>query len=332
MSSGISFLPAEAPLVAITPSRVEGPLRDALSKAAQIGGLQLLDAAAITPGMSLPANCLVVCADVSTVDPQTVRPLAVVLGEWETADRWVAATRGGAGLEGLMFAARCFAHATHVAKTAGARVFSTEDFLVAPEQALATLLRHVGLSLKRADLEGIAVSFGAAVRGSGVTEAAGEPNPFAEALAFFVPEAVGRPKRARWDRILFRCGDDPDQVCPESLDVTGAARVLVFGPFITLTAGVWRADVMVDVCEQAARRFYLLEFGAGSNLSRVALHPLKPGRNVVSIEHPFDKPAEAELRFWVARAAFHGNLHFGGAVIERRPDEALVENAAADGP
>jgi hypothetical protein len=123
-------------------------------------------------------------------------------------------------------------------------------------------------------------------------------------------------QRLEWDRPLFRFGDDPDEICPSRIDVTGPPRILFFGPFRWLDAGVWRAEIYVHVCAQAARRSYLVEFGSGQDLSLVRFGPLTPGLNRIAVEHPFESPATAEIRFWVARAAFHGDLCLLGVTLE----------------
>jgi hypothetical protein len=99
------------------------------------------------------------------------------------------------------------------------------------------------------------------------------------------------------------------------IDVTGPARMLAFGPFITLPAGKWRAELHFDVCEDAARRFYLVEFGTGADLSRRDFRLSGADSARTTVEHEFVSRAPAEIRFWVARAAFHGNLGFRGVKI-----------------
>src|SRR5579859_2657422 len=90
---------------------------------------------------------------------------------------------------------------------------------------------------------------------------------------------LDHPSRLWWPRNLFRWGDVPDDECPEQMDVTGQARVLAFGPFVELQAGDWRAVISYEVCDQAARRSYLVEFGSGADLSRARAGPVEPGRN-----------------------------------------------------
>jgi hypothetical protein len=127
---------------------------------------------------------------------------------------------------------------------------------------------------------------------------------------------AGAEAKAWWDRTLFRWGDHPEEPCPQSIDVTGAARILAFGPFLPLSRGEWRARVEFELSPDAARRSYLLEFGAGADLSRVAFGPLPTGPNAVSITHRFEVADPAEIRLWVARAAFHGDLSFKGVWVE----------------
>lgn len=135
------------------------------------------------------------------------------------------------------------------------------------------------------------------------------------------------PASEVWERARFRWGDEPDRVCPATIDVTGPARVLLFGPYVPLPPGLWRAEIAFDLCEQGARRTYLVEFGAGADLSRQWSSRLRPGRNTICVEHNFEASAIAEIRLWVARAAFHGGLRFLGATVlweRQRADEGLM--------
>jgi hypothetical protein len=130
-------------------------------------------------------------------------------------------------------------------------------------------------------------------------------------------DSFDRSVGLHWDRVLFRWGDAPDETCPEQIDVTGPPRVLVFGPFMSLEAGLWRAEVHYEVCDQAARRSYLVEFGSGADLSREWFGPVTLGRNRIVVTHQFADAAVSEIRFWVARAAFHGQLRFLGVTLKR---------------
>jgi hypothetical protein len=122
-------------------------------------------------------------------------------------------------------------------------------------------------------------------------------------------------ERAWWDREIFKWGDHPEQVCPPVMDITGAHRVLAFGPYAVLALGTWRANVVFDVDNDAAKRFYRIDFGADSGFAHVDFRPTKPGRQTVTVTHTFAALEPAWVRLAVG-AAFHGQLAFLGAEIE----------------
>ena len=121
----------------------------------------------------------------------------------------------------------------------------------------------------------------------------------------------------RWDRSVFHNAETPDRSCPELIDLTGLARHVVFGPFVTLEAGLWRATVDLELCPDAARRHLVVEFGGSGDFSGVELPPRVAGRKSVSIDHRFHEGTQAEVRVLLAKAAFHGDLRFLGATLER---------------
>ena len=118
-----------------------------------------------------------------------------------------------------------------------------------------------------------------------------------------------------WDRELFKWGDHPEQVCPAVMDITGAHRILAFGPYATLAPGTWRASVVFDVEDEAAKRFYRIDFGADSGFDYIDFRPAKAGRHTVTLTHTFPHSELAWVRLAVG-AAFHGQLAFLGAEIE----------------
>lgn len=121
-----------------------------------------------------------------------------------------------------------------------------------------------------------------------------------------------------WDRDLFRTGEGTDEVCPPAIDITGAMRVLVFGPMRILPAGAWRLNVCFALSAEAARYPYILQFIHGDSLVEQRFQPTGAGRFDISLENTFEADAVAALRLWLGGAAFHGCLRFFGAVAERR--------------
>jgi hypothetical protein len=103
--------------------------------------------------------------------------------------------------------------------------------------------------------------------------------------------------------------------CPEAIDVTGRARYLVYGPYVALAPGRWRATVILHLCPDAARRPLAVQFGAEPNYTTLDLPFGVPGNHRVDIEHAFDHGDAAQVRLWLKRAAFHGEARLIGVSL-----------------
>jgi capsular polysaccharide transport system ATP-binding protein len=125
-----------------------------------------------------------------------------------------------------------------------------------------------------------------------------------------------------WPREMFNAGDTPYDPCPPTIDVTGAARILVFGPYAAVPPGRWRLTARFELDRHAATGPFLLEFGQGANLAGAELNPAGEGLYEISIEQTLSGKTPAEMRLWLARPRFHGALRFLGASLERLDDGA----------
>jgi hypothetical protein len=137
-----------------------------------------------------------------------------------------------------------------------------------------------------------------------------------------MPDGVGSARCAavealRWDRQLFMTWDGDLAPCPAVIDVTGRARFLVFGPYLALEPGAWRAKVSLELCAEAVQRPIAVQFGAEPDYTSVDLPRGAEGLHEVEIEHQMKSGDLAQIRVWLKRAAFHGELRFNGAEIYR---------------
>jgi hypothetical protein len=107
------------------------------------------------------------------------------------------------------------------------------------------------------------------------------------------------------------------ETCPHALDITGRARILSYGPYFVLPAGLWRADVLVDISEDAARYDYLIEFGSLDNFSKVHYRPEKLGLQFIAVRLKTHDSTPLEVRISLLRAAFHGELKFWGSWVTK---------------
>lgn len=132
-----------------------------------------------------------------------------------------------------------------------------------------------------------------------------------------------------WGRETFLSYNERSNICPEVIDATGRARYLFFGPFIVLPPGLWRATVYLELCPDAARRQLALQFGAEPDYTTLDLPQGMPGRHVERIEHPLFEPAPCQIRLWLKKAAFHGEIRFSGAHVARLGDAPQSEPGEA---
>ncbi len=111
-----------------------------------------------------------------------------------------------------------------------------------------------------------------------------------------------------------------DRSCPEVMAVTGRPRDLVFGPYVGLAPGLWRAAVFVDVGADASRCRFDLEFGVFPNFTKIPVTFAGPGCHRLEIEHTVVDGGAAEVRLVLIRPNFQGEIRFAGASVERIGD------------
>jgi hypothetical protein len=79
-----------------------------------------------------------------------------------------------------------------------------------------------------------------------------------------------------WSRELFLLGDDPRRSADGVLDLTGAIRALLFGPFIALPFGSWRCGVTLAVSKEAAGLGFSVEALVGPRFVSIAAATAAP--------------------------------------------------------
>lgn len=129
------------------------------------------------------------------------------------------------------------------------------------------------------------------------------------------------PSSLWWGRDVFLSEEGEGDCCPVIVDVTGRSRHLIYGPYLPLAAGRWRATAFLDLCADAAKRMLAVELGVYPHFTAVDLRRGVAGRHVVTIEHMMVGEGLAELRLWLKKPAFHGQVRFHGAVLARVGEE-----------
>jgi hypothetical protein len=130
-----------------------------------------------------------------------------------------------------------------------------------------------------------------------------------------VPPAAGA--RAIWPTDLFTypAGRTIDR--PLQIDLTGRPRVLVFGPYIDLPAGNWRATIRISADPEGGRIRLRLEWGQGEGMTATSVTIRAPGHYAVSLEQGWLGQGPAEVRIWLEEASFGGRLTLVDVEVDR---------------
>ncbi|HEY1425657.1 MAG TPA: hypothetical protein VGF50_03215 [Caulobacteraceae bacterium] len=134
--------------------------------------------------------------------------------------------------------------------------------------------------------------------------------------AISAPDGPMQGGRAWWPGELF-LSEAPG--FPHAVDITGPPRCLSFGPYVRLGSGAWRAEVELELCADAARYDYRVEFGTNGDFSETIARAGGAGRHVATLRHQLSEPAPAEVRVSLARAAFHGRFALIGVRVAAEP-------------
>lgn len=132
-----------------------------------------------------------------------------------------------------------------------------------------------------------------------------------------------------WPPEMFLSPEKPEGRCPPVIAVTGRPRDLIFGPYVSLAPGVWRATVFLEVCPNASRCRFDLEFGIFPNYTKIPVTFVGPGHHKLEIEYEVAEAGDAEVRLVLIRPGFHGELRFAGVSVERMGDLSPVADAMA---
>ena len=89
--------------------------------------------------------------------------------------------------------------------------------------------------------------------------------------------ATGERLRLTWPRACLLSGDSPDQPAPAILNLTGPARVLVYGPYLHIPPGHWTAQAQFAFSPAARGTKLALEFHGISQLARGSFKVERPG-------------------------------------------------------
>ena len=136
---------------------------------------------------------------------------------------------------------------------------------------------------------------------------------------------------AQWPLSLFYFphGDDVEGGTPE-FDLTGRARLLMFGPYIHLSPGRWRIEVVLEIDPQQREVPLRLEWGAGSDFAEVTDAVREAGVYTIALERFWHTADAAQFRLWLTQARFQGHLRVVNCQVRRSTDQSTPTAVETD--
>lgn len=152
-------------------------------------------------------------------------------------------------------------------------------------------------------------------RRSTIAEDIGERGPMSKEVlpilsnVFGCREPGGSPwtTESRWPKSLFSNPDPSNPLVSAPIDLVGAARTLIQGPYLHLPPGLWTATITFRLEDNDTNNAFLFDIRCGG---AVAGGPLKlPRSGSFSCEIPFSTPAAriaVEMRVVIVEGAIAG--------------------------
>lgn len=135
-----------------------------------------------------------------------------------------------------------------------------------------------------------------------------------------------------WERELFWIFEDPPAAvqvaATRPVELSGRARVLVYGPHINLPAGSWLATVALGFSAEAAGMRFTIEAYAGERLASVELRPVAAqileANLLFTISTGLDRAIE--IRVLSEQSPLSGRLALGGVTLTPRAQNIRGES------
>jgi len=125
--------------------------------------------------------------------------------------------------------------------------------------------------------------------------------------------------RARWGPQVFRYNSVRAHLRPQlwEFDVTGPARNLIYGPYLSLTPGLWRSILRFVVDDDAASLRYRAEWGTRTEYVHETFIPGRAGVFEIALDYDYSETTQAELRIILTEGSLGGAFEFLGMELER---------------
>ena len=213
-------------------------------------------------------------------------------------------------------------------------------FKAPAHEAIAKVLEHFALHLPPADLQELLETFGGPMNEPWRFETALERRAphyarldrLAEAVSaeeaklvrqVLSPMALGALDPdigpITWPTGVFLSGDRPNEVAPSVADVTGAARIIYYGPYFHLPPGTYKVRLIVAFSPQArGTPFRLTVYSNQKPLTKVFMRPADGGAFECAFTLQHQRPEfNVEIHLMNDEGTIEGHIALGQMVFSR---------------
>jgi hypothetical protein len=132
----------------------------------------------------------------------------------------------------------------------------------------------------------------------------------------------GSNSRLRWPNSMFHLTDKEATPATDYIELTGAARLLVFGPYLGLPRGRWIAAPAISVDDNRSGNSIMIDISTNLGTELLANVQAKlPATGDYWCEIPFETPychLPIEVRLFLKQGAIEGKLRFNGVTLRRQ--------------
>jgi hypothetical protein len=135
-----------------------------------------------------------------------------------------------------------------------------------------------------------------------------------DALAFYetLPPKAGASAAWRPEVFIWAAGGEPGFT-----DLTGRRRVIQYGPYLMLSAGTWKVDLVFDIAIHRAISELRFEWGILHDCDTISQRVTVAGRYSASLTHTWAEAGAVELRIWLDRSMFDGTLNVVSVTVSK---------------
>lgn len=300
----------QARWLVLTPSVDDAAWRREIERAAEAAGLQAISTRSAHDADDLgDAKVIFITEDAEVALASGAKDIAAIIPEPESAPDAVGEAFDLIAPHSVWYASTLLARAAGLADTHA--IVTARDLSRRPR-----LLRFFG------ELE--------VTPPASAAEASRRP---AISAAFNIYRNVGLSTGAPvpWSEKLFVYDDKGSRNWSDwgVLDVTGRPRMLVWGPYVALPPGTWRAVIRFGLDEAAAKHQYRIDWGTRTACVSEYVTPAKPGMYEIELDWRFVEAEAAEIRLILTEGSFMGTVIFQGMTVERVPDAEIPSDQAA---